>query len=39
MKKIILALAVSLITTAAFAGGTIEGNDNSKSNGSPIGKA
>ena len=38
MKKIILALAVSLITTAAFAGEAIEGNANSKSNGSTIGQ-
>ena len=38
MKKIILAAALSLLTTAAFAEATLTANDNSKSNGSSIGQ-
>ena len=38
MKKMILAAALSLLTTAAFAEATLTDNDNSKSNGSSIGQ-
>jgi hypothetical protein len=38
MKKLILAAALSLLTTTAFAGATLTANGNSKSNGSIVGQ-